>query len=114
GPRLRMPTMDPMQPSGARPAARISVRVAAALLLSVAVGSLLLAVPGLRGVANQITSMRPGWIVAAVALELASCVGFVVIFRLFFDELPAGAARELAWAEAGSGALLPGGGVGAL
>jgi uncharacterized membrane protein YbhN (UPF0104 family) len=38
----------------------------------------------------------------------------VVIFRLFFDQLPAGVARELAWAEEGSGALLPGGGVGAL
>src|SRR5947199_1160655 len=92
GRRLRMPTMDSMQPSEARPAARISVRVAAALLLSVAVGSLLLAVPGLQGVASQIASMRLGWIAAAVALELASCLGFVVIFRLFFDELPAGAA----------------------
>ena len=109
-----MPTMDSTQPSEARPAARISVRVAAALLLSVAVGSLLLAVPGLQAVASQIAGMRFGWIAAAVALELASCLGFVGIFRLFFDELPAGAARELAWAEAGSGALLPGGGVGAL
>ncbi len=109
-----MPTMDTMQPSESRPGARISVRVAAALLLSVAVGSLLLAVPGLQGVTSQIASMRLGWIGAAVLLELASCLGFVVIFRLFFDELPAGVARELAWAEAGSGALLPGGGIGAL
>jgi uncharacterized membrane protein YbhN (UPF0104 family) len=53
-------------------------------------------------------------VVAVVALELGSCVGFVVIFRLLFDELPAGAARALAWAEEASGALLPGGGVGAL
>jgi uncharacterized membrane protein YbhN (UPF0104 family) len=58
--------------------------------------------------------MRVGWIAVAAALELASCAGFVVIFRLYFDELPSGPARELAWAEEGSGALLPGGGVGAL
>ena len=54
------------------------------------------------------------WVVVAAAFELASCLSFVVIFRLFFDELPAGTARELAWTEEGSGALLPGGGVGGL
>jgi uncharacterized membrane protein YbhN (UPF0104 family) len=88
--------------------------VAVALVLSVAVGSLLLAVPPLRGVARQIEDMQLGWVIAAAALELASCAGFVVIFRLYFDEVPAGPARELAWIEEGSGALLPGGGVGAL
>src|SRR5215468_4720113 len=91
--------------------ARIGRRLAVALLLSLAVGSLLLAVPPLQGVARQIEHMHLGWVVAAAALELASCLGFVVIFRLFFDELPAGPARELAWTEEGSGALLPGGGV---
>jgi hypothetical protein len=34
--------------------------------------------------------------------------------RLFFDEPSPGTARELALTEQGSGALLPGGGVGAL
>jgi uncharacterized membrane protein YbhN (UPF0104 family) len=92
----------------------IAARLVVAVLLSVAVATLLLAVPGLRGVAGQIGRMHLGWIAVAGALELGSCVAFVVVFRLFFDELPAGAARELAWAEEGSGALLPGGGVGAL
>jgi len=110
-----MPTIDTMQPSdGPRSGGRIAGRLAVAVLLSVAVGSLLLAVPGLQSVGSQVAHMRPGWIGAAVALELVSCAGFVVIFRLFFDQLPTGTARELAWAEAGSGALLPGGGVGAL
>jgi uncharacterized membrane protein YbhN (UPF0104 family) len=89
-------------------------RLAVSLLLSVAIGSLLLAVPPLRGVASQIAHMHLAWVLAAAAFELASCLGFVVVFRLFFDELPAGPARELAWTEQGSGALLPGGGVGAL
>ncbi len=111
-----MATMDTLHPSSADPPlrGRIATRLTVAVLLSVAIGSLLLAVPGLHGVARQVEHVRLGWIGAAIALELASCLSFVVIFRLFFDELPAGPARELAWAEEGSGALLPGGGVGAL
>jgi uncharacterized membrane protein YbhN (UPF0104 family) len=100
--------------SAAARSARIGTRLVVALLMSVAIGSLLLAVPPLRGGERQIEHMQLGWVIAAAGLELASCLGFVVIFRLFFDELPAGPARELAWTEEGSGALLPGGGVGAL
>ncbi len=92
----------------------ISGRLAGSVLLSAVVVSLLVAVPPLRRVARQVAHLNPAWIGAAVALEVASCLGFVVIFRLFFDQVPGGAARELAWAEEGSGALLPGGGVGAL
>jgi uncharacterized membrane protein YbhN (UPF0104 family) len=84
------------------------------LLLSAVVASLVLAVPPLRSVARQLAHLHVGWIVVAVALELGSCLSYVVVFRLFFDQVPRGAARELAWAEEGSGALLPGGGVGAL
>jgi uncharacterized membrane protein YbhN (UPF0104 family) len=54
------------------------------------------------------------WVVVAIVLELGSCAGYVVIFRAFFEELPADVARELAWTEEASGALLPTGGVGAL
>jgi uncharacterized membrane protein YbhN (UPF0104 family) len=93
---------------------QIARRVVGALLASVAIASLLIAVPGLRGVASQIAGLHLAWVLAAAALELGSCVTFVVIFRLFFDKLPPGAARELAWVEQGAGALLPGGGVGAL
>jgi len=93
---------------------RIARRFAAPVLLSAALASLLLAVPALRGVTRQLAHVCPGWITAAVALELCSCIAFVVTFRLFFDQVPAGVARELAWTEQGSGALLPGGGVGAL
>src|SRR3954451_16112874 len=76
--------------------------------------SLLVAVPELRGVLDKIGDMKPGWIAAAVALELASSVGFVVIFRMFFDSVPARLARRVAWTEMASGALLPGGGAGGL
>jgi uncharacterized membrane protein YbhN (UPF0104 family) len=88
--------------------------VAGSVLLSAAIASLVLAVPPLRGVASHLAHLDAGWTIAAAVLEIASCLGFVVIFRLFFEQVPRGAARELAWAEEGSGALLPGGGVGAL
>jgi uncharacterized membrane protein YbhN (UPF0104 family) len=93
---------------------RLASRLVGSALLSAIVFSLVVAVPPLRRVMARLTHLHAGWIAAAIALELASCLGYVVIFRLFFDEVPAGTARELAWAEEGSGALLPGGGVGAL
>lgn len=76
--------------------------------------TVLLAVPDLQPVVREIAAMNPALVAAAVALELASCLSFVVIFRHFFRPLPPNAARELAWSEMGSGALLPGGGVGSL
>jgi uncharacterized membrane protein YbhN (UPF0104 family) len=63
-------------------------------------------------VLHAIREISPWWIAAAVALELASCVSFVSIFRLFFDRVGPRDARALAWTEMASGALLPGGGVG--
>lgn len=104
----------PESARGAVTGVQVARRVVAAAVLSAVMASLVLAVPSLRGVGAQISHMHVEWVVAAVGLEVGSCVGFVVIFRGFFGELPAGAARELAWAEIGTGALLPGGGVGAL
>jgi uncharacterized membrane protein YbhN (UPF0104 family) len=78
---------------------------------AIAVSSLLLAVPALNKALTDIGRMRPGWIAAAVALEIASCGSFVVVFRAFFDRVPGPLARRVAWVESGSGALLPGGGV---
>lgn len=92
---------------------RLRRRLLGAALISAAIASLVLAVPSLRQVATAIEHMGAGWIVLAIVLELASGVSFAVIFRLFFDGVPAPVARELAWTEMASGALMPGGGVGA-
>jgi uncharacterized membrane protein YbhN (UPF0104 family) len=67
---------------------------------------------GISPVLRAISEISPLRIAIAVALELASCVSFVIIFRLFFDRVGARDARALAWTEMASGALLPGGGVG--
>jgi uncharacterized membrane protein YbhN (UPF0104 family) len=96
----------------APPTAR--ARVITSLLLMVLAVTLLLAVPSLRPVLRTIRHINPAWIVGAVALELGSCVSFVILFRLFFDRLGARDARALAWTEQASGALLPGGGAGGL
>jgi uncharacterized membrane protein YbhN (UPF0104 family) len=101
-------------PRGTSLSAGIARRTIVVVLCSAVIASLLLAVPGLEGVARRIEDLNLLWMLAAVFLELGSCVAFVVIFRLFFDEVSAGPARELAWTEQGAGALLPGGGAGAL
>lgn len=74
----------------------------------------LLAVPDLRPVVHELRAMNPVLVAAAVALEVGSCLAFVVIFRLFFPGVATPAAREMAWTQMGSGALLPGGGAGSL
>src|ERR1700730_9739881 len=80
-------------------------------VIATALVSLIVEVPPLRHVVDEIGRLTPGWLAAAIALELASCASFVVIFRRFFDRLPSRAGRRLAWTEMGSGALVPGGGV---
>lgn len=89
-------------------------RLATAVLFATASASLLVGVPPLRRVFDEVGRLTPGWLAVATGLELASCASFVVIFRRFFDRVPGPAARQLAWTEMGSGALVPGGGVGAL
>jgi uncharacterized membrane protein YbhN (UPF0104 family) len=92
----------------------LRARVITIAVLVAVVVSLLLAVPGLHSVRRDIDHMGPQWLALAIVFELASCSSFVVIFRRFFATVPARPARELAWTEMGSGALLPGGGVGSL
>jgi uncharacterized membrane protein YbhN (UPF0104 family) len=110
GPRPMQTTRRPR----ANPVASVRRRLLTALVLATATVTLLLAVPPLQGAARQIDAMNPIWVIVAVAFELASCVGYVVVFRWFFDRVPPGPARELAWTEEASGALLPTGGLGAL
>jgi uncharacterized membrane protein YbhN (UPF0104 family) len=89
-------------------------RLGTMALLGLLAVALLASVPGLRAVVDRIGRVDPVWIVAALALELASELSFVAVFRLFFDRVPARDARRLAWTELGSGALLPVGGAGGM
>jgi uncharacterized membrane protein YbhN (UPF0104 family) len=62
-------------------------------------------------VLKQIGRMNASWLVAAVALELGSCLAYVVVFRYFFPESPPGDRRRVAWVAMGAGAVLPGGNI---
>lgn len=98
-------------PSSA-PQPRVGRRLGTLALLGALAVSLLVAVPALRPVGRDLRGVGLIWIAVALALELASCLSFVVLFRLFFDRLSPREARALAWTEMSSGALLPGGGAG--
>ncbi len=110
------PASSPEPPAGgAAPAARrlrtAIVWVVAACALVVA---LLFAVPDLREVGHRITDMDVRWLAVAVGLELLSCLGYVLVFRLTFPGVPPRLANRLAAAQLAFGAALPFGGVGGL
>src|ERR1700738_125264 len=77
-------------PGDPLPLAGRSLRARAITILVLAVGglTLLLAVPALRHVLTDIRRMDTLWLLLALALEIASCLSYVVIFRHFFDRLP--------------------------
>ena len=56
-----------------------SRRLATAALLVVLMAALLLTVPSLGDVFDRFGDMRPGWVVAALALEVLSCLAFVAV-----------------------------------
>jgi uncharacterized membrane protein YbhN (UPF0104 family) len=68
------------------------------VLVLIVVG-LLLAVPGLKGVANTVTRMKGGWVAAAVAFEILSCLGYVLAFLQVFDRAPIRFGARVALAE---------------
>jgi uncharacterized membrane protein YbhN (UPF0104 family) len=84
------------------------------LILTILLVSILLAVPGLHGVAHRLGEM-PAWaIVTAIGLEIASCVGYVLVFWMIFWKAPFGFAARVAWTEMAFGAAVPLGGAGSL
>jgi uncharacterized membrane protein YbhN (UPF0104 family) len=89
-------------------------RLLTVVVLAICLATVVAAVPDLHPVVREIGQVDPALVAGAVALELASCLSFVIVFRLFFGAIPAPVAREMAWSQMGSGALLPGGGVGSL
>jgi uncharacterized membrane protein YbhN (UPF0104 family) len=62
-------------------------------------------------VLEQLAHMNAAWALTAVALELGSCLSYVVVFRYFFPEPPRSDGRRVAWIAMGAGAVLPGGNI---
>jgi len=72
------------------------------------------AVPDLREVLRRVAHAATGWLLLALALEVASCLGYVATVRLVLHRGPAREVRRLAWAEMAFGAVVQVGGAGGL
>jgi uncharacterized membrane protein YbhN (UPF0104 family) len=105
---------EPQQVSESDQARRLrNGLVSGAILLALIVG-LLLAVPGLHGVGHLVADMAPGWVGAAVALEILSCLGYVLIFLTVFDRAPIVFGMRVALTEMAFGAAVSLGGAGSI
>ena len=76
------------------------------ILVVVAVGIIAL-VPGLSGVRSAISSASPGWVAAAVVIQLVGLAGAVVFVQAVFDELPRRLTWWQGWGMQGANAVLP-------
>ncbi len=83
-------------------------------ILVALVASLLLAVPGLHGVADEVADMHVGWLVVAVVLEILSCLGYVIAFLQVFDRAPLRFGARVALSELAFGAAVSLGGAGSI
>lgn len=106
------PTVDRPTPSSHHRRLRNGIVVAG--VLSATLVGLVLAVPSLRAAVIAARSLSPMWIALAVALELVSCLGYVVAFALVFGERARGPAARVAWSEMAFGAVVPIGGAGGI
>src|ERR1700744_2271353 len=84
------------------------------VILLALVVSLLLAVPGLHGVGDEVADMHVGWLLLAVALEILSCVGYVIAFLQVFDRAPVRFGARVALSELAFGAAVSLGGAGSI
>src|SRR3954470_6830328 len=71
--------------------------------------------PGLGEVRHALENAAPGWILVAIALEVASCFSYVLIFRpVFCNEMPWRRSMQIGLAEVATGSILPASGAGGL
>jgi uncharacterized membrane protein YbhN (UPF0104 family) len=83
------------------------------LALALVVG-LLLAVPGLKGVATTVSHLKAQWVAVAILLEVLSCACYVLAFLQVFDRAPRRLGARVALSEEAFGAAVSLGGAGSL
>src|SRR3954466_9868744 len=88
---------------------------------AVVLGSLTLVVliallaPGLGDVRDILASASAGWLAVAIALEVASCASYVLIFRpVFCTSMPWRRSWEIGLSEVAAGSIVPASGAGGL
>jgi uncharacterized membrane protein YbhN (UPF0104 family) len=100
--------------SAARASRNLRNGLISLVILVALVAGLLAAVPGLKGVADEVTRMKPGWLVAAVGFEVLSCLSYVLAFMQVFDRAPIRMGARIALSELAFGAAVSVGGVGSV
>ena len=105
---------QPPQLSASYQARRLRNGLISIAILAALVVGLLLAVPGLHGVEDTVGDMTPGWVAAAAIFEVASCLGYVLIFLTVFDRAPVAFGARVALTEMAFGAAVSLGGAGSI
>lgn len=95
-------------------ARRLRNGIIAAAILVVLLVALIIAVPGLHGVGRVVTRMNPWWLAAAIALEVLSCVGYILVFLGIFERVTTMFGARVALTELAFGAAVSLGGAGSL
>src|SRR3954451_15499671 len=84
-------------------------------LVAVVVAAVIVLIPGLASLRDRFSGARPGWLVVAVGLQLASCACYVLVFRAVFCRLMSWrTSTEIGLAELGANSLVSVGGAGGL
>jgi uncharacterized protein (TIRG00374 family) len=95
--------------------AGLARRAAGLGLVVLAVALLIGTLPGLDEVRHRFARAEPIWLAALLALEVGSCLSYVVAFRgVFCTRLSWRFSYEIGMTEQGTNVLLPAGGVGGL
>ena len=93
----------------------LAVRVAEVAAVVAVVGIAITALPGLDEVRARLTGADPALVVALVLAEVASCAGYVLVFRATFcSQMSWRLSYDIAMAELAANSLLPAGGAGGL
>jgi uncharacterized membrane protein YbhN (UPF0104 family) len=100
---------EEFQPAHLRRRAAIVLAALGALLL------IALLTPGLDDVRQTLADASPGWIAAGIALEVASCLSYVLMFRpVFCNRMPWSRSLQIGLAEVATGSIVPASGAGGL
>jgi uncharacterized membrane protein YbhN (UPF0104 family) len=108
------PREEPLQIDAATAGRNLRRGLISLVVLIVLVTALLLGIPGLHGVADDVRDMRLGWIVVAAVLEVLSCLGYVLAFLQVFERAPLRFGARVALSELAFGSAVPLGGAGSV
>jgi uncharacterized protein (TIRG00374 family) len=94
---------------------RLRRRVLQVVALLTVVGLVAWFAPGLGEVRDRLKDAQPGWLVLAVALELLSCLSYVLMFKpIFCPRMSWRTSYELGMSELAVGSIVPASGAGGL